>query len=148
MALKNHQAETTRRVPLGLSAYSEKELLDLRAQIDEYLQIGHIGTLDIGQEIMIQLRQLKALQNEAINDDETPVNQKAQAANSVTALIKELVKSRAKLYDAERSKQIEDMTIEAMKDAPEEAKVQFFERLEKLLATMPTMTSLMEETAE
>lgn len=148
MALKKHETSPGRKTPIGLSAYSEKELLDLRNQIDDYLQIGHIGALDIGQEIMVQLRTLKILQNEAINDDETPMNQKAQTANAVSALIKELVKSRSKLYDAERSKQIEDMTIEAMKDAPEEAKQQFFSNLERLLATLPTLDSLLEEASE
>ena len=145
MALKNHETHAAQKASLPLAAYSEKELLELRSQIDDYLQIGHIGSLDIGLEIMVQLRTMKSLQNEAINDKETPMNQKAQTANAVSGLIKELVKSRSKLYDAERSKQIEDMTIEAMKDAPEEAKLLFFENLERMLATLPTLDSLLEE---
>ena len=146
MALKKHD---TPAVPRGtgfdLSLLDEKELLTLRSQIDALLEIGHLGDLNVGHEIMVQLRTLKMLQHEALTDAEVPVNQRAQAANTVSAMLRDLVKSRAKLFDAERVKAIEDFTIEAMKDAPEESKALFFERLERMLATLPTLDSLIAE---
>ena len=146
MALKKHDtAPVSRGTGFDLSLLDEKELLALRSQIDTLLDIGHLGDLNVGQEIMVQLRTLKMLQHEALTDSDVPVNQRAQAANTVSAMLRDLVKTRAKLFDAERAKAIEDFTIEAMKDAPEEAKALFFERLERLLATLPTMDSLLAE---
>lgn len=149
MALKKHDVPAVPRgTVFDISLLDEKELLTLRSQIEARLEIGHLGDLDVGNEIMIQLRTLKMLQHEALTDNDVPVNQRAQAANTVSAMLRDLVKSRAKLYSAERSKAIEDFTIEAMKDAPDEAKAMFFERLERLLATLPTLTSLMADEAE
>lgn len=147
MALKHHdQAPEVSRGTAGiLDGLDDMELLDLRNQIDAILEIKHLGSLDIGQEIMVQLRTLKALQHKALIDAEAPHNQKAQAANTVSRMLQDLVRSRAKLYSAERAKEIEDMTIEAMKDAPPEAKEQFFGRLERLLKTLPTLDTLMAE---
>lgn len=146
MALKRHDDSA----PLAgagseLDLYSDEELLALRLEIDTRLGIGHLGSLDVGSELMIQLRTLKQLQHQALTDKDAPLNQKAQATNTVSALLRDLVKSRARLYDAERSKQIEDMTIDALKDCPAEVKDQFFSRLEKMLATLPTLASLMDE---
>jgi hypothetical protein len=151
LALKNHSlGDVPRGTPglLPLSAYDEKALLQLRAQIDAQLGIGNLADLDIGQEIVLQLRTLKILQHEALRDDEAPHGQKAQASTTVSRMLTELAKSRHMLYSAERIKQIELMTIDAMKDAPDEAKEAFFERLERYLATMPTLDSLMAEAAE
>ena len=131
-----------------LDGLNDTQLLALRNQIDERLELGHLGSLDVGMEIMVQLRTLKALQHAALTDKEAPHNQKAQAASTVSRMLQDLVKSRSKLYSAERMKEIEAMTIDAMKDAPEEAKELFFTRLEKMLATLPTLDSLMAESQE
>lgn len=151
MALKNHSLDNSpardhARDPL--SAYTEKQLLELRAQIDAALALGNLADLDIGSEIVLQLRTLKILQHEALSDTEAPHGQKAQASMTVSRMLTELAKSRHLLYSAERIKNIETMTIEAMKDAPEEQKQAFFERLERYLATLPTMASIMADTPE
>jgi hypothetical protein len=151
MALKNHSLsgaprETSRLAPL--SAYSEKELLELRSQIDTMLGLGSLADLDIGQEIVLQYRTLKILQHEALKDDEAPHGQKAQASMTVSRMLSELAKSRQLLYGAERIKQIELMTIEAIKECPDDAKEAFFERLERYLATLPSLSALMAEASE
>jgi hypothetical protein len=153
MALKNHDrdlitspdSEVPRETQFILEHYTDAELLKLRSLIDDRLEIGHIGSIDLGSEIMVQLRTLKALQRDALSEQGVPVNQKAQAASTVSRLLQDLVKSRNKLYSAERMKQIEEMTIEAIKDCPEDVKTHFFERLERLLATLPTLASMMAE---
>ena len=151
MALKDRSLtdvprETAYEIPL--TAYSDKELLELRAQIDAHLGLGSLGDLDIGTEIVLQLRTLKILQHEALSDTEAPHGQKAQASMTVSRMLSELAKSRNLLYSAERIKQIEAMTIEAMKDAPQEAKDEFFYRLERYLATLPSLSALLEEVHE
>lgn len=153
MALKNHKAEReqadvsreTGTLEDMIALLDDQELLTLRSIIDARLEIGHIGSVDLGSEIMVQLRTLKQLQHDALRDEEAPHNQKAQAASTVSRLLADLVKSRNKLFSAERSKAVENMVIEAMKDAPQEAKEMFFERLERMMATLPTLASLMEE---
>lgn len=151
MALKNHslsQQAPAASGPFNLGLLSEKELLELRSQIDTLLGLQDIAGLDIGQEIVLQYRTLKVLQHEALKDDEAPHGQKAQASTTVSRMLTELAKSRHLLYSAERIKQIELMTIEAMKLAPSEAQAEFFERLERYLATIPTLGALMAEAAE
>lgn len=150
MALKRHDTEAVYSDPdgtdkFGIGLLDDAELLELRGLIDQRLEIKHIGAIDLGHEVMIQLRTLKLLQHKAMTEPGTPVNQQAQAANTVSKMLQDLVKSRSKLYSAERIKQVEEMTIEAMKGAPEEAKLQFFESLEKMLATLPTLATLLEE---
>ena len=148
MALNKYDETPSTKPSQGLygelDMLNDKELLLLRGEIDVRLKLQDLGEIDVGLEIVLQLRTLKELQNDALGSTDTPVNQKAQATNTVSSLLKDLVKSRAKLWDAERSKAIEAMTIEAMRTAPQEAKEQFFENLERMLSTLPSLASLMD----
>lgn len=153
MALKKHGEIAQTRAedpsdPYGLYEYTDEQLLEMRGYIDQRLEIRHIGAMDLGYEIMVQLRTLKHLQHKALTEKGVPVNQQAQAANTVSKMLQDLVKSRSKLYDAERIKKIEEFTIEAMKDAPAAAKDHFFVTLERYLATLPTLATLMSEVDE
>ena len=86
MALNRHtaQAPVSRGTDAMLDGLNDTQLLALRNQIDERLELGHLGSLDVGMEIMVQLRTLKALQHAALTDKEAPHNQKAQAASTVS----------------------------------------------------------------
>lgn len=131
-----------------ISLLSQKELLRMRADIDSLLDLETLDQLDIGKEIVVQLRTLKVLQQEALEDVEAPHGQKAQAAMTVSRLLQELSKSRKELYDAERSMKIEGMVIEAMKSAPDDVKNEFFTNLERYLGTLPSMATLLEQVRE
>lgn len=146
-ALSNSHASSGSEEVL-LDNCTDKQLLKLRAQIDSRLNITDLANIDIGLEIVVQLQTLKILQSEALEDDEAPHGQKAQAAMTVSRLLQDLTKCRRELYDAERSKTVENMVIQAMKDTPQEVKDSFFADLERYLATLPTMDTLLNSTSE
>lgn len=117
MALKDHAlAPAQPTVSINLSLLSEKELLRLRTQIDEVLGIGSLKSIDLGEELSVQLRTAKMLLQEALADDETAFGQKAQTAMVLQRLLQDLVKMRTELYNAERLKELEQMLIDAFRE--------------------------------
>lgn len=117
MALKDHAlAPAQPTVGINLSLLSEKELLRLRTQIDEVLGIGSLKSIDLGEELSVQLRTAKMLLQEALADDETAFGQKAQTAMVLQRLLQDLVKMRTELYNAERLKELEQMLIDAFRE--------------------------------
>lgn len=158
MALKDHSLDTPRetRDVLPIDLLSEKELLALRAQIDERLNLGTLAEIDLGAELTLQLRTVKSLQSEAMGDTETPFGQKAQTAMAVQRLLQDLTKMRTDLHNAERAKRIEGMVISAftkcsaaevaasaeVKAVLDEVKAIFFEQYEAMLAAAQAEDSL------
>lgn len=119
---------------LALNLLSERQLLQLRSEIDAHLNLGSLEQIDIGQEIAAQLRTVKLMQASALTDDEAAYGQKAQAAMVVVRLLQDLTKMRTDLHNAERFMQIENAIIEALKDQPVEVKDTFFTVYEKIVA--------------
>jgi hypothetical protein len=148
MALKDRDLSgqvprETNRFPIEL--LSQRELLTLRAQVDGLLDLGSIKDIDLGEELTLQLRTVKLLQQEAADDSETPFGQKAQTAMAVQRMLQDLVKLRTEVYNAEFAKQIEGMVIRAfvnceaaadpaLADVMSQVKAAFFEEYEALLA--------------
>lgn len=145
MALKDHSLQST--VPRGtladLGLLSEIELLSLRAQIDGMLNLGTLKDIDLGAELTVQLRTVKALQLAASEDAETPVGQKAQAAMAVQRLLQDLVKMQTEIHNSEFAKRLEGMVIKAftlcdaaadptLAEALKSVKDLFFEQYESL----------------
>lgn len=145
MALKDHSLQSA--VPRGtvadLSLLSEMELLSLRAQIDSMLNLGTLKDIDLGTELTVQLRTVKALQQAAGEDSETPFGQKAQTAMAVQRLLQDLVKMQTEIHNSEFAKRLEGMIIKAftlcdaaadptLAEALKSVKDLFFEQYESL----------------
>ena len=116
MALKNHSLDTVSRgttLEADLDLLSQAELLRLRHEIDIRLNLGKVQDIDLGEELTIQLRVVKALQMAAIDDEEAPFNQQAQTASVVQSLLKDLTRMQTKIHDAEFAKSLEGMLIRA-----------------------------------
>lgn len=112
----------------------EEELRRIKAQIESLLpaRSSDLAGMDMGQELMQQYRVVLELQQEALNDLETPANQKAQVAGQVKSTLNDLVRMQTEFYTAERFRAIESMLIRYMKTLPiEEAKV-FLDEYERL----------------
>jgi ribosomal protein S13 len=112
----------------------EEELRRIKAQIESLLpaRSSDLAGMDMGQELMQQYRVVLELQQEALNDIETPANQKAQVAGQVKSTLNDLVRMQTEFYTAERFRAIESMLIRYMKTLPiEEAKV-FLDEYERL----------------
>ena len=105
-----------------------------RVEIDAHLQLGDLGQIDIGEEIALQLRTVKIMQSEALEDSEAAYGQKAQASMVVVRLLQDLTKMRTDLHSAERFMMLENAVIECMRDQPQEVKDAFFAQYEAIAA--------------
>lgn len=117
----------------ALDAYTLQELLDLRARIERRLPARSLKDLDLEAELALQFLALQQLQNAVIDDDDTPANQKAQVANSLSAALVNLVKVQSDVHNSERMKRIESILIDTLKDLPVEAVEAFLANYEQAL---------------
>ena len=117
----------------ALDAYTLQELLDLRARIERRLPARSLRELDLEAELALQFAALQQLQNSVIDDDDTPANQKAQVANSLSAALVNLVKLQGDVHSSERMKRIESILIDTLKDLPVEAVEAFLANYEQAL---------------
>lgn len=124
----------THNLQINLSGLEPDQLLELRARVDSLLPVRSLKDLDLAQELVLQVQALQALQMRVMNDaGETPVNQIAQVANSLSAALSNLIKVQNDVYTSERLKTIESVLIEAVKTLPTEAQESFFGEYEKAL---------------
>lgn len=121
-------------VPTISSNMSVEQLLIARQQIDAQLPTTTLNQLDLSHELVIQLQQVKLLQSQAMEDLDTPVNQRAQAANSVASVLVSLAKLQNETYNSERLKKIEMVLLEAIQDLPEDQQERFLQRYEEMLS--------------
>lgn len=117
----------------ALDAYTLQELLDLRTRIERRLPARSLRELDLEAELALQFAALQQLQNSVIDDDDTPANQKAQVANSLSAALVNLVKLQSDVHNSERMKKIESLLIDALRELPVEAVEAFLARYEREL---------------
>lgn len=119
-----------------LSKMSVPELIELRGQIDSLLPPRKLSDVDIEEELLLQFAQTKVLYSHVIENQETPANQRAQVANSCTAILEQLIKMQTRLYSAERVKAVEQATIRVMREMGEEVQARFFEIYERALEAL------------
>lgn len=117
----------------SLSLMAEAQLLDMRQRIDDLLPTRSLKSLNMEQELVVQLQIVQKLQDEVMDDTDTPANQRAQVANSVASTMQTLAKLQVELYDSERLKKIEACLILAVDNLPQEAQVLFFAEYERSL---------------
>lgn len=120
---------------LGISTLSEVELLNLRAEIDQFLPTKALVDLNMERELVIQLIVVQNLQRETLRDDSVPANQKAQTSNAVASTLATLSKLQTEMYTSERLKKIEQVLIETLQTLPQEAQELFLAAYEANLAT-------------
>lgn len=130
-----YRGDRIRRTPveLDLSLLSVEEILSFRAQLEAALPARDLRDLDLAKELVLQVQALQAMQQKALEDDETPVNQLAQAANSLSAALVNLVKLQSEVFTSERFKRVEGILIEVLKTLPAEAQEAFLVAYEAAL---------------
>lgn len=117
----------------ALDAYTLQELLDLRARIDARLPARRLKDIDLEQELVIQVLALQQLQSSVLQDEDTPANQRAQVANSLSAALANLVKVQESVHSSERMKKMEGVLIETLQELPVESAEAFLQRYELAL---------------
>ena len=94
---------------------------------------GSLKSLDLDAELYNAYAKAKNYLADVQSDDSIPLNQLAQLMNTISAILKEIVKMQTDLYNAERVKKLEAAMIEALKLAPKEAQDAFFEQYSVIL---------------
>lgn len=114
-----------------LAGVPPEELRALRAEIDRILPPEGVGGLNIEHELVSLFRETKLLLQTIKTDSDTPVNQKAQVANSMAGTLGQLVKLQEDLRREETLKLMESCLIDSLKALPDEARDGFFAEYEK-----------------
>jgi hypothetical protein len=76
-------------------------------------------TLNLENELLAQYNTAKKLIHDAEYAEDVPLNQKAQAVNSATAVLGALIKSQSELYNLERVKKIEAVLLRTLQSFPD-----------------------------
>lgn len=91
-----------------------------------------LDELDLDKELAEQFIRAKQLILNAETDDNVTLAQKAQATNSITSILQNIVKMRTDLYNSERIKLIESILISVLKEFPD-VQAAFLDRYEAAL---------------
>ena len=94
---------------------------------------GSLKSLDLDAELYNAYAKAKNYLADVQSDDQVPPNQVAQVFNTISAILKEIVKMQTDLYNAERVKKLEAAMIQAIKLAPEKSQKAFLEQYEAIL---------------
>ena len=94
---------------------------------------GSLKSLDLDAELYNAYAKAKNYLAIVQSDETVPPNQLAQLMNTISAILKEIVKMQTDLYNAERVKKLEAAMIQAIKLAPLESQQAFLEQYETLL---------------
>ena len=125
--------QATHSLQVDISGMPVDQLLKLRSDIDLALPARSLKDLDLANELVIQVLALQQAQHKALQDDDTPTNQIAQAMNALTSAITSLVKLQNETYTAERLKKIELVLIEVLNTLPVEQQRAFLDAYEAAL---------------
>lgn len=128
-------AMPTKVTPAMLDGLTHQELRALREAIDRKLPDNSLDELNLEKELVSQYMLVKRLQDAVITDEEIPLNQRAQLANSVVATLGQLVKLQEDLKREESLKLMETCLLDSLLMLPEDVREQFFVDYEKMAAS-------------
>lgn len=92
--------------------------------------------MNMEEELIRQYQAVRALQSTIIDDLDTPVNQKAQVANSVASSLGRLAELQLSIYSSERFKRVETLLIRHLSKLPEDVAAAFINDYEQLLEAL------------
>ena len=102
--------------------------------VADYLpERGSLKSLNLDAELYNAYAKAKNYLAIVQSDDSVPPNQVAQVFNTISAILKEIVKMQTELHNAERVKKLEAAMIQAIKLAPLESQQAFLEEYEAIL---------------
>lgn len=100
---------------------------------DYMAEHGSLKSLDLDGELYNAYAKAKNYLAIVQTDEDIPPNQVAQVFNTISAILKEIVKMQTDLYNAERVKKLEAAMLKAIKMAPKDAQLAFLEEYEAIL---------------
>ena len=121
---------------MGLEDYDlhEPPKSERRYHSSSYIpEQGSLKSLNLDAELYNAYAKAKNYLADVQSDESVPANQIAQIYNTITTILKEIVKLQTELYSAERVKKLEAAMIQAIKLAPPESQQVFLEQYQTLL---------------
>ncbi len=94
---------------------------------------GSLKNLDLDAELYNAYAKAKNYLADVQSDESIPPNQLAQLMNTISAILKEIVKMQTELHNAERVKKLEAAMIQAIKLAPKKSQDVFFTQYASIL---------------
>lgn len=116
---------------LNLAKFSAAEMIAMYEDIRSKLPPISLDKMNVEEELLLQFHTVRALQNQVIADEGTPVNQKAQVANSVSSSLKQIAELQNSVFDSERFKRIELLLIRVLSKLPEDTASAFLDEYER-----------------
>lgn len=111
---------------------TEEERFNLFEALVEMGQTRKLSDINLESELLGQYEKVCKLQKDVIDDEDTPVNQRAQVANAVASTLQQLLKMQTEFYTSERFKALEALMIKALKKLPPEAAEAFVTEYEEM----------------
>lgn len=90
-----------------------------------------LAQLNLDSELLDNYQEAKDFRDFILSNDSIPPNQVAQVMNTLTSILKEIVKMQEDLHNIERIKRMEYAIIHALKDMPDEVKQAFMDEYER-----------------
>ena len=102
--------------------------------VADYLpERGSLKSLNLDAELYNAYANAKNYLAIVQSDDSVPPNQVAQVFNTISAILKEIVKMQTELHNAEQVKKLEAAMITAIKLAPKKSQDAFFTQYASIL---------------
>jgi hypothetical protein len=101
-------------------------LLQLRSDIDKRLPATNLRDFNVEEATLIHYHTLQSLQGDIQGDDSVPANQRAQVANSISAALRDIIKMRNEIYNAEQFRRMEAALAKALRGVAPELREAFF----------------------
>jgi hypothetical protein len=121
------------RLGFNWGAMDKVTLIKCYDEIRKHLPATSLKQMNLEEEIMLQLHNVRALQTDVQDDDLIPLNQRVAAMKSVTDSLNRLAELQDKIYSSERFKSVENMMIRALMLLPEETARHFLDQYESSL---------------
>lgn len=132
---QNFESVERKVAPFNWKTLPIQTLLSYRDEIEQVLPPTELSKMNMEQELVLQFHAIRSLQNDVIDDDTLPPNQRAQVANAVTSSLNKLSELQIEIYTTERFKAIENLLIRCLSKLPESVAMEFVEGYEKILET-------------
>lgn len=113
-----------------LEGLSLDDLRRLKSEIEAILPAESLGNINLEHELVEQYTKVKRLQDEVLEDEKIPLNQRAQMAGQVASTLQHLVKMQSEFHTSERFKAIENLMVKFMKKLPKDVAEAFLDEYE------------------
>lgn len=127
------QRVKTHHLEFNLAGMTLSELLSLRNAVEQKLPARDLRDINMERELVLQLMTLQELQARVLAEEETPANQMAQVANSLSSALGNLAALQSKIYSSERIKRIEQILLDCLRQLPAETVSEFMDGYERVL---------------